>query len=137
MTKEKVIASIERLDELSLYLEISRCKSSLNKLKTEALSTFKSETLITEEVIKEREYLKLLLSMLPKYGIDPTDNENLSDWIKACSTYINNLDVVNHIKFVQLRKEGKNLDLLLNKEEGKSSFLKVDDKKLVKEHKIG
>lgn len=136
MINEKELASIDRLDELSLYLEISKCKYRLDNLKYEKLSGIQNEKLITDEEVKTREYLNNLLSNLPKYGIDPTDKNNLNNWINACSTFVNNLDIVDHVKFVQLRKEGKRLDLLLSQEEGKSAFLK-DDTKEEKEHKLG
>ena len=52
------------------------------------------------------------------------NEENLRDWMMACSTYIKNLDMLEHTMFFCKKDEGDNLGLFGTSSYGESTVLK-------------
>lgn len=126
----------QMLEELSLYLEISKYQTLLSTLKNEALTTITDESVIKEKEALLKQYLSTCFESLLRFGIDVTDSENFNKWIMACSTYTNNLDMVEYTLLVQQRSEGKNLNILDTSEYKESIFLKRYESEKNKEQKM-
>lgn len=136
MIKKRELKSIQELDELSLYLEINKYQTMLVNLKNDVLTNISDEKIAGVKELEIRKALATYLESVIRFGIDPTNKENLNEWISACSTYINNMDVIEHIMFVQQRKDEKKLDAFGTSLYGESAFLKKQENLKIKEQKI-
>lgn len=124
MLRNEEKSTIQKLDELSLYLNINKYQTLLVTLKQETLANVIDENLIKEKELELKNKLNESLQSLLRFGIDPTNEENLRDWMMACSTYIKNLDMFEHTMFFCKKDEGDNLGLFGTSSYGESTVLK-------------
>lgn len=124
MLRNEEKSTIQKLDELSLYLEIKKIETLLASLKHETLANITNEETIIKKELELKEKLNNLLISTLRFGIDPTNNENLKEWMSACNNYIQNLDMLEHTTFFCKKEEGDNLGLFGNSEYGESTILK-------------
>jgi len=124
MLRNEEKTTIQKLDELSLYLEINKIQTLLATLKKETLANITNEKLLIEKELELKEQLNNHLISTIRFGIDPTDNDNLSKWMSACNSYILNLDMLEHTMFFCKKEEGANLGLFGNSTYGESTILK-------------
>lgn len=124
MLKNQERNTIQKLEELSLYLEIKKYQTLLATLKNEVLSNVNDETVIKQKELELRNNLNISLESIIRFGIDPTNEYNLRDWMMACSIYIKNLDMIEHTIFLYQRNEASNLGLFGTSEYKESTILK-------------
>ena len=124
MLRNEEKSTIQKLDELSLYLNINKYQTLLVTLKQETLANVIDENLIKEKELELKNKLNESLQSVLRFGIDPTNEENLRAWMMACSTYIKNLDMLEHTMFFCKKDEGDNLGLFGTSSYGESTVLK-------------
>lgn len=124
MLKNEEKNTIQKLDELSLYLNINKYQTLLTTLNQETLENVVDEELVKEKESELKNKLNESLQSVLRFGIDPTDEENLKTWMIACSTYIKNLDMLEHTMFFYKKNEGNNLGLFGTSSYGESTILK-------------
>jgi len=124
MLRNEEKSIIQKLDELSLYLEINKYQTLLVTLKQEILANVIDENLVKEKELELKNKLNTSILSVIRIGIDPTNKENMRNWMIACSTYIKNLDMLEHTMFFLQKNEGDNLGLFGTSSYGESTVLK-------------
>ena len=128
VVSSREIHSIEKLDELSLYLEISKYKTTLVSLKQESITNVVNELAMQQLINETKERLTIYLSSLTRFGIDPTNQEEVNSWMHACKNFLNSLDVIEYATFLNHRATCQSLELFGKQEYGRSSYYTKENK---------
>lgn len=117
----RILESVSKLDELSLYLEICKYEEILNQLKHNALIT-PGKISFQSSLIQAKEILDIHLEQLENFGIPFKNKDAVLSWKHACSQFLNGLDMVEYALFMQTRMSGNRLDMFCCKGALQSSF---------------
>lgn len=127
--------TIQIIDELSLYLEITKYQTMLVNLRNDIITRVSFEEIGEKRMIDANKHLETLLKSTARFGIDSNNKEELTKWMNNCYSYMNNLDITGLFEFICRKTEGINLGLIGTSNYGESSFLKAEEIK-VKKQKI-
>lgn len=117
--------STKKLDELSFYLEISKLERILANQKENLIIVPGEEIHLNEEIRQTKEKLNLYKKELIRFGID---KDTFDDWKRACSKYLDDLDMNCYMFFSQMRKTCQDLSVFCPATLGESSFLPKSNK---------
>lgn len=122
----RILKSISKFDELSLYLEICKYENILENLKNHA-TIVPGKIQFQAEIIQTKEILNLHFKELERFGIMSKDKTTIALWKEACADFLNSLDMIEYATLMQTRMSGKPLDLFCSSEKLHSAFLKSEE----------
>lgn len=125
--ENREISSIERLDELSLYLEICKCKRNLENMENIFSNKGIDNVTLQYEKVKLNNRLALLLSSLFRFGIDSTSDENITDWMRDWESYLAKLNDDEYKAFAFYRSTCQSLEFFVAKKNEVVKSLQKED----------
>ncbi len=140
VTDHPEIRSLEKLDELYLYIQLSKYERTLADLKNNAAILPGKVIQFDAEETHLKNMIEACIETVKNFGIDTKDREEIQAWKHACGTFLDSLTMEEYIFFMQQRATGQGLNIFCPAEEGKSSFYtkkaKEKSKELIKAMQI-